>query len=96
LSFSAVLAQTPPTVPGVSVDGPTPTGSALATPSVDWSAVAPLLILGVGALLLLTITSLVKRRGLPAGFLALWTVVAAIAAGLSTIPLWVRDVDEGP
>jgi NADH-quinone oxidoreductase subunit N len=96
LSFSAVLAQTPPTVPGVSVDGPTPTESALATPSVDWSAVAPLLILGVGALLLLTITSLVKRRGLPAGFLALWTVVAAIAAGLSTIPLWFRVVDDGP
>lgn len=96
MSLFSVLAQTPSTLPGLPVGGSSPADTSVATPSVDWSAVAPLLILGIGALLLLTITSLLKRRGVPAGSLALWTVAVAVVAGLSTIPLWFRVVDDGP
>jgi NADH-quinone oxidoreductase subunit N len=64
----------------------------LATPHVDWAALAPLLVLGIGALLLLTVDSL-WRGTKPRGFYALWTVVAASAAGLATLPLWDR-LDE--
>ncbi len=70
---------------------PTP----IATPTVDWAALAPLLVLSVGALLLLTVDSLWSRRR-PAGLYALWTVVTASAAGLATIPLWDRVNEDGP
>ncbi len=66
----------------------------LETPTVDWSATAPLLALSIGALLLLTVDSLWRGRK-PAGLYALWTVVVASAAGLATIPLWQRVLDEG-
>lgn len=66
----------------------------LETPSVDWSAMAPLLALSLGALLLLMVDSLWRGRK-PAGLYALWTVVAASVAGLATIPLWDRVLDEG-
>lgn len=62
------------------------------TPTIDWGALAPLLILAIGALLLLTVDSLWRGKK-PAGFYALWTVVTAAAAGLATIPLWDR-IDE--
>jgi NADH-quinone oxidoreductase subunit N len=70
---------------GSSTDDFTP----IPTPRVDWTAVAPLLVMAVGALLLLTVDSLWRGRK-PAGFYALWTVVVASAAGLATIPLWNR------
>ncbi len=66
----------------------------LVTPSVDWDALAPLLILSVGALLLLAVDSLWRGRK-PDGSYALWTVVTVSAAGLATIPLWDRVLDEG-
>jgi NADH-quinone oxidoreductase subunit N len=93
LSPLSILAQG-----GIPTESTTPVAETaeLATPNVDWSAVAPLLILGLGAILLLTITSLLKKKGAPAGIYALWTVAVAVAAGLSTIPLWFRVVDEGP
>jgi NADH-quinone oxidoreductase subunit N len=56
-------------------------------PSVDWWALLPLIILLVGALLLLTVSSVVRDRA-PRSFYAVWTVVVASAAAISAIPLW--------
>jgi NADH-quinone oxidoreductase subunit N len=61
----------------------------IATPSVDWKALLPQLILMVGGLVLLTITSLVKDQ-LPKGSYAAYTVAVALASVISTIPLWHR------
>jgi NADH-quinone oxidoreductase subunit N len=66
----------------------------IATPSVDWAAVAPILVLALGALLLLAVDSLWRGRK-PSGFYALWTVVTAGAAGLATIPMWDRLDESG-
>ncbi len=54
------------------------------TPDVEWSLLWPMMILGVGGVLLVTITSLVpgaRSKGFPAAF----TAVAAIIAG-ATLP----------
>ncbi len=58
-------------------------------PSVDWRGLLPLIILMVGALLLLTVTSVLRGRT-PRSFYALWTVTVASAAAISAIPLWGR------
>ena len=64
---------------------------------VAWVAVAPMLVLIGGALLLLTADSLSRRKPL-AGTYALATVVTAGAAIATAVPLWqrVQDVDRGP
>ena len=69
---------------------------AVDTPSIDWSALWPGLILVLGAILLITIASLAKRWLFP-GFYALWTVLTGLGAIAAAIPLWneVRDGD-GP
>ncbi|MDI9620594.1 MAG: NADH-quinone oxidoreductase subunit N, partial [Acidobacteriota bacterium] len=59
------------------------------TPDVDWQGLLPVLILFVGGLLLLTITSLLKGK-LPKGFEAAYTVAVATAAGLAVLPLWAQ------
>jgi len=66
----------------------------LAGPSVDWMALLPLLILMVGGLLMLTVSSLVKSR-IPRGAFAWATVVLAAAALVSVVPLWSRVQDWG-
>jgi NADH-quinone oxidoreductase subunit N len=74
-------------------DEPTP----IATPSVDWWAVGPLLAVLGGAVLLMLLTTFVRSR-LFRGAYALVTVVAAgTAIGLS-VYLWkiVQDNDRGP
>ena len=50
------------------------------TPDVDWSALAPNLILMLGGVLLLTVVSILRGR-LPTWFHAVWTISAASAAG---------------
>ena len=63
----------------------------LETPNIEWSLLWPLVILSLGAILLITITSVVpKLRG--NGFAAAFTAAVAIAAGWS---LWFvnRELD---
>ena len=71
--------------------------SAIATPDIVWSALAPQLILMIGGVIMLTIVSVIKRRPIK-GVYALYTIVIASAALLSTIPLWHRVLNpaEGP
>jgi NADH-quinone oxidoreductase subunit N len=66
-------------------------------PGIDWWALGPVLALVGGALLLMLLTSFVRRRPFP-GLYALVTVISAgTAIGLS-VPLWERvtDTDRGP
>jgi NADH-quinone oxidoreductase subunit N len=62
-------------------------------PSVAWWGLVPLIVLAAGAVVLLTISSLVKP--LPRWFHALWTVAVAIAAFVTTIPPWTRVHHHG-
>lgn len=78
----ARLWQVPPTEP---LDGSSP----VPTPDVDWAGLAPLVVIVVGGLLLLTVTSLARGR-LPRSFNAVWTVVTAVLASLCALPLWAR------
>jgi NADH-quinone oxidoreductase subunit N len=61
----------------------------IATPGVEWAGLLPVIILAVGALVLLTITSLLRRH-LFRGFYALYTIVVAFAAIATVFPLWAR------
>ena len=66
-------------------------------PDVTWRALAPTLILIGGAMLLLVVSALSRRR--PArGIYALWTCVVAAVAMAAAIPLWreVTDSSRGP
>ena len=59
-----------------------------------WSLIAPLVILSVGGVLLITITSVapvLRGNGFPAGF----TILTAAVAGLSISLIWDRVSDEG-
>lgn len=69
----------------------------VATPDVEWSALMPLIALVLGAVLLITITSLLKDR-LVRGFSALFTVLTAAVTIIVALPLWQRVDDplEGP
>ncbi len=78
-------APTAPTVGGRIAS----TATTLTTPDVAWRALAPLIILGLGAVILITLASLLRTR-LPKGFYALYTVIVAGLAFASTVPLWAR------
>ena len=65
----------------------------IASPDLDWSAFMPLIVLVLGAVLLITITSLLKRRLVP-GFAALFTIITAAAAIVTALALWQRVTDE--
>ena len=69
---------------------------ASSSPEVVWSLILPLLILAVGGIVLVTITSVVPRlRG--GGFPAAYTAAVALAAGVSLVPIWRRVTEsEGP
>jgi NADH-quinone oxidoreductase subunit N len=58
-------------------------------PSVDWRALLPLLILLVGALLMLTLSSLLRGKA-PRSLWAGVTVALAVASAISVLPLWGR------
>jgi len=64
---------------------------------VAWSALAPILFLVGGALLLLVADALSRRKTIPGSY-AVTTCLAAIAAMVSAFPLWsrIQDVDRGP
>ncbi len=69
---------------------------ALDTPSIDWAALWPGIILILGGILLLTISSLAKRY-LFEGFYALFTVAAGLGAIAASVPLWDRvQHGDGP
>jgi NADH-quinone oxidoreductase subunit N len=75
--IARVLAQVDPTVDQVP------------TPSIEWIGLLPVIILAVGALVLLTITSLLRGH-LFRGFYALYTIVIATTALISVFPVWAR------
>jgi len=74
-------------------DAPEPVGSV----DVAWSALAPILVLVGGAIVLLAVDALTTRPLRP-GVYALWTVVTATASIVAVVPLWnrVQDADQGP
>ncbi len=67
------------------------------TPDIAWSAVLPHLILGVGALLLLMVWSLVGRH-LPDWIPSAVAIAVATGSAISAVPLWnrVTDAERGP
>jgi NADH-quinone oxidoreductase subunit N len=69
----------------------------IATPDVTWRAVGPSLILVGGAMLLLVVGALDRRKPRP-GIYALWTCVVAVVTMAAAIPLWreVTDASRGP
>jgi NADH-quinone oxidoreductase subunit N len=99
---SQLLAQVGPNpgggVPGGSVPvvpGGVPTAEGitpLAHPSVEYSALLPVLILIGGALLILVVASMMRRRSRP-GLYATATIVVAAASGAAAVRLW-RDIDH--
>jgi NADH-quinone oxidoreductase subunit N len=66
---------------------------AIEAPSVAWWGLVPLIVLAAGAVLLLTVSSLVKP--LPRWFHAMWTVGVAAATFITTIPPWTRVHHHG-
>ena len=70
------------------------------TPEIEWSLLWPFIVLAVGGVLLVTITSLVpvlRGRGYPAAF----TALTAVVAGVTLVPIWDRvtstgSPDDGP
>jgi NADH-quinone oxidoreductase subunit N len=65
------------------------------TPDIAWSALLPLVVLTVGAVLLILLSSLLKDR-LFKGFDAAFTILTASAAIGAAVYLWQRVGDEGP
>jgi len=65
------------------------------TPDIAWFSLLPLLVLTVGAVLLVLVSSLMKER-LFQGFHAAFTCVTAGAAIGTSVYLWNRIHDEGP
>lgn len=68
--------------------------SLVPTPSVDWEALVPHLLLAGGGVLLLMIVSLAGRR-LPSGFASFYTFAIGVGTLCSSIALWLRIGDEG-
>ncbi len=67
----------------------------LVTPTVEFSALLPVLILLGGAVILMVVGALLPRRS-RFGWHATATVVIAVASIVSCIPLWFRTRDDGP
>lgn len=73
---------------GAALDG------AASTPDVEWSAIMPNLVLMVGAVLLVTLVSLLRGRT-PSWLPTTWTVLTAVVASVALFPLWSRVQDDG-
>ena len=67
----------------------------LEIPNVEYSAIMPALILIGAALLLLTASSMVRRRPRP-GLSAAFSVLASVGALIAAQRLWDRISDDGP
>jgi NADH-quinone oxidoreductase subunit N len=89
IGLPTLIAQTGELVTPLTGGADGPVAGPVPTPSIAWDALIPLLILGVGGLVLLTITSLVKGR-IFRSFYALYTIVIASAAIVAVLPLWAR------
>jgi NADH-quinone oxidoreductase subunit N len=61
----------------------------IATPQVSWRALLPIVVLLVGGILLLTIASL-TRKSANTRWYAPYTVVTALIAAATAVPLWAR------
>jgi NADH-quinone oxidoreductase subunit N len=68
----------------------------IARPDVDWWAVAPVLVLSAGALVLMLASAFVRSRTATLGYTVI-TVLAGIGAIAAAVPLWreVQDPDRG-
>ena len=66
----------------------------LATPSVEWSAIAPVIVLLAGAVVLMVLSALVPRER--SGWYAPFAFLTATAAIATSVPLWFRTRDDGP
>ncbi|MGH1493453.1 MAG: hypothetical protein ACRBK7_29325, partial [Acidimicrobiales bacterium] len=67
----------------------------VAVPDVAWSLLMPFVVLAVGGILLITLTSVIpvlRGRGFPAGF----TIITAAVAAWFLRPIWNRIDDDGP
>ena len=94
IALGSILAQTQPLTDALvgtaSTSGSASEGTvSLAGPSVDWSALLPMLILLVGGLLVLTFSSFLRGKA-PRGLFSTVTVAIAVAAAISAVPLWAR------
>ena len=71
--------------------------SPIDTPTVDWAAEAPLLVLVGGALLLMLASAFVKSRRSTVGY-TVFTCLVALGSIGAAVPLWreVQDPDRGP
>ncbi|HRW38636.1 MAG: NADH-quinone oxidoreductase subunit N [Acidimicrobiales bacterium] len=66
----------------------------LATPSVEWSALWPVLVLLIGAVVLMVLSALVPRRAVR--WHAPFAVATAAVSIATAVPLWFRVRDDGP
>jgi NADH-quinone oxidoreductase subunit N len=66
----------------------------IATPAVDWWGLMPLVVLAAPAMVLLHLSSLVKRFF--TGFFAIYTVVVALVAAGWSVGLWWRVTSDDP
>ena len=66
-----------------------PVDGAVPTPEITWAALLPLIILGLGGLLLLTLSSLLKRKA-PRALYPIWTIATAVLAMASVVPVWAK------
>ncbi len=64
------------------------------SPSIDIEVLLPMLFMGVGGLLILTMTSV--KKDLPGWFVTSWSVAACAGAIISAIVLWNQFGDDGP
>lgn len=70
-------------------------GTDSVVPDIAWSLLAPLLVIAIGGILLITVTSVVpmlKGRGFPAGF----TILTAAVSAAFLRSLWTRVSEDGP
>ena len=79
--------------------GSAPAGDGLetiATPEIDWTAIVPHLVLTGGALVLLTLSSVLRHR-IPSWFYAAYTAAVGVGAFFGSIHLWQRvQNSDGP
>src|SRR3954453_19719325 len=73
------------------------TDTPIQTPTVAWRALGPVLALITGAVVLLAVSALMRKKP-PAGFYALGTVITAVVSMAFAVPLWreVTDPARGP